>query len=263
MTEKYILSETPFSQLESNNRLFHLVIEREDPLLLGNLVLYYQKEQVKVQLWHTNYIKNGSESMITTDGDFIIFNQNQTQITWKAPLNETLDCQASKLELTDDGILNLLCPDNGIKWTSSNENSLVYDPNIEDLQPVEEPQCFFMYSEEMMEDFEKRQALALKCLKVKSGKWVFGYGARAITIDDLKCGTLNATSVETIETSELCFSATDIKLKMTLIHVLRFPNEDYYQDYKDVRKKRFKARKLQIEEKVVNFMKSFKKVQIL
>ena len=36
----------------------------------------------------------------------------------------------------------------------------------------------------------------------------------------------------------------------TLLHSVRFVNEDFYKDYKDVRKKRFKARKLEIEEQV-------------
>ena len=36
----------------------------------------------------------------------------------------------------------------------------------------------------------------------------------------------------------------------TIIHSVRFLQEDYYKDYQDVRKRRFKARKLEIEQKV-------------
>jgi hypothetical protein len=36
----------------------------------------------------------------------------------------------------------------------------------------------------------------------------------------------------------------------TITHSVRFLQEDYYKDYQDVRKRRFKARKLEIEEKV-------------
>ena len=40
-----------------------------------------------------------------------------------------------------------------------------------------------------------------------------------------------------------------------VIHSIRFVDEDYYKDYADVRKRRFKARKLKIEKivrKIVN-----------
>ena len=43
----------------------------------------------------------------------------------------------------------------------------------------------------------------------------------------------------------LCFYVVS-----SLVHMVQFKDEVYYKEYLDVRKKRFKARKLQIEEKV-------------
>ena len=44
----------------------------------------------------------------------------------------------------------------------------------------------------------------------------------------------------------------------TIIHSIRFLQEDYYKDYQDVRKRRFKARKLEIEQKVSEVFERFK-----
>ena len=77
----------------------------------------------------------------------------------------------------------------------------------------EDPEsCFFLNSPEIQSNLTKKYALGEKCLKVKSPKFVFGYGARAISIDDRKCGTKNATSIEIIEVSELCYSQANNKL---------------------------------------------------
>ena len=72
--------------------------------------------------------------------------------------------------------------------------------------------CFFLNSPEIQSNLTKKVALGEKCLKVKSPKFVFGYGARAISVDDRKCGTKNATSIEMIEVSELCYSQANNKL---------------------------------------------------
>ena len=77
----------------------------------------------------------------------------------------------------------------------------------------EDPEsCFFLNSPEIQSNLTMKFALGEKCLKVKSPKFVFGYGARAISIDDRKCGTKNATSIEMIEVSKLCYSQANNKL---------------------------------------------------
>ena len=72
--------------------------------------------------------------------------------------------------------------------------------------------CYFMNSPEIQSNLSKKLALGEKCLMMKSPKFVFGYGARAISIDDIKCGTKDSSTVEQIKTSGLCFSQTDNKL---------------------------------------------------
>ena len=85
----------------------------------------------------------------------------------------------------------------------------------------EDPEsCFFMKSPEIQSNLTKKFALGEKCLKVKSPKFVFGYGARAISIDDRKCGTKNATSIEMIEISELCYSQANNKLSKYIFLLL-------------------------------------------
>ena len=46
-------------------------------------------------------------------------------------------------------------------------------------------------------------------MKVKSPKVVYGYGARAISVDDFKCGVENASN---IESSKICYSETTNRL---------------------------------------------------
>ena len=140
----------------------------------------------------------------------------------------------------------LLCNDATEKWTPDAIKIHTTDVPKADPEP-----CFFQDSPEVVENDEKRQKLSKKCLKARSPKFIFGYGARAISISDLKCGVKNASTIQNIETSALCWSFTDNKLNMdsTIVHTVRFINEDFYRDYLDVRKKRFRARKLEIEEK--------------
>ena len=89
---------------------------------------------------------------------------------------------------------------------------------VDEIDTTEEvPEyCFFLNSPEFQSNLTKKFALGEKCLKVKSPKFVFGYGARAISIDDRKCGTKNATSIEMIQVSELCYSQANNKLSKDL-----------------------------------------------
>ena len=77
--------------------------------------------------------------------------------------------------------------------------------------------CYFLNSPEIQSNLTKKFDLGEKCLKVKSPKFVFGYGNRAISIDDRKCGTKNATSIEMIEISELCYSKANNKLSKDFV----------------------------------------------
>ena len=169
--------------------------------------------------------------------------RNSSQITWSATLNESVSCKAAKVDLTDSGQLALKCADGSIKW--SPDTMSVYST---DVSKPESEECYFLDSTEIKNDLEKRLKLGLRCMKIRSPKYIFGYGARAISFDDLKCGVKNASE---IESSDICWSQTNNKLNTdsTIFHTLRLIDEDYYKDYKDVRKKRFKARKLQIENK--------------
>ena len=121
---------------------------------------------------------------------------------------------------------------------------------MEDI-PLPEPKpCYFLSSSpNISANFTAKKILGLRCLKVRSPRFVYGYGERAISVNDRKCGVEDASNVDT---SPLCFSESDNKLEpmSTMMHQTRMPKEDYYKDYADVRKKRFKARKLEIEEKV-------------
>ena len=91
---------------------------------------------------------------------------------------------------------------------------LVNDETKTDEDPPE--LCYFLDSPEIKSDLAKTITLGEKCLTVKSPKYVFGYGSRAISVDDLKCGTKNASSVELIENSELCHSKASNKLSKLL-----------------------------------------------
>ena len=165
---------------------------------------------------------------------------------WIAALNESIACKGTKLDLSDSGELALLCNDDTLKWRPDDIKILNTDVDKPDPEA-----CFFLDSPEIGDDIEKRQKLSQKCLKTRSPKYTFGFGARAISIDDLKCGVRNVSTVQNIETSAICWSFTDNKLTMasTILHTVRFVTEDFYRDYLDVRKKRFRARKLEIEEK--------------
>ena len=86
----------------------------------------------------------------------------------------------------------------------------------------EDPEsCFFLNSQKIQSNLTKKFALGEKCLNVKSPKFVFGYGARAISIDDRKCGTKNTTSIEMIEISELCYSQANNKLSKDFFLLLQ------------------------------------------
>ena len=172
--------------------------------------------------------------------------RNSTETTWTATLDESVTCKAAYLELTDAGQLALKCIDGAIKWEP--DTIKVYSTDVSKPAPEN---CYFLESPEVKNDLEKRLKLGFRCLKIRSPKFVFGYGARAISFEDLKCGVRNASSLQMIESSDTCWSyAPDtLNTESTIFHTLRLVNEDYYKDYKDVRKKRFKARKLQIEEK--------------
>jgi hypothetical protein len=146
---------------------------------------------------------------------------------------------------------------------------MVYDADID--VAASEP-CFFLDSAELVDDYEKKYTLSMRCLKFRSSSWVYGFGQRSISVDDFKCGVRNATTVELVSSSALCFSDSlartgivvylivfliFVNFKNTLIavtayiHAVRFVNENFYKDYFDVRKKRFKARKLEIEQHVI------------
>ena len=161
-------------------------------------------------------------------------------------MNESVSCKAAIVDLTDSGQLSLKCADGFIKW--SPDTITVYST---DVSKPESEECYFLDSPEIRNDWEKRLKLGLRCMKIRSPKYTFGYGARAISFDDLKCGVRNASSVALIESSDTCWSQTNNNLNTdsTIFHSLRLIDEDYYKDYKDVRKKRFKARKLEIENK--------------
>ena len=55
-------------------------------------------------------------------------------------------------------------------------------------------------------------ALGSKCLQKSSPKFVFGLGGRAISVDDIKCGVVNATSETSILENDLCIADTEEKL---------------------------------------------------
>ena len=59
----------PFTSLVSDNGKFKLVIENQDEILMGHLVLYQvlddYKDENNVQLWHSDYASKGSKALIT------------------------------------------------------------------------------------------------------------------------------------------------------------------------------------------------------
>ena len=69
--------------------------------------------------------------------------------------------------------------------------------------------CSFLSSPEIQSNITKKIMLGKKCLKSKSPKYVFGYGARSISVNDFKCGISNDS---TIEKSDLCAPSTTNKL---------------------------------------------------
>ena len=70
--------------------------------------------------------------------------------------------------------------------------------------------CFFM---EDVSDFNLKMTLGLKCLKEKSPKFIYSMGKRAISVNDLKCGVRNVSNEDSINESEICWSATSDKLR--------------------------------------------------
>ena len=94
---------------------------------------------------------------------------------------------------------------------------------VDEIDTTEEDpeSCFFLNSPEIQSNLTMKFALGEKCLKIKSPKFVFGYGARAISIDDRKCGTKNATSIEMIEVSKLCYSQANNKLSKDFFLLLQ------------------------------------------
>ena len=68
MSNLIIISGTEFSSLESESGEYLLTLEKNDPLLYGHLVLYHviDKNEIEknIQLWNSDYTKNGSQAMI-------------------------------------------------------------------------------------------------------------------------------------------------------------------------------------------------------
>lgn len=124
----------------------------------------------------------------------MIFGNNITEVKWRAKQNESLDCIPTYLELDESGILSLKCEDGSVKWTPEDFLRIEYQEIGE--SPTDET-CNFMYSSEN-QDFESKSNLGLKCLQEKSGKFIYGYGARSISLNDFKCGSRN-------ESDLLCF----------------------------------------------------------
>ena len=71
--------------------------------------------------------------------------------------------------------------------------------------------CYTLFSPEI-DNEEKRVTLGSKCLQENSPKFVFGLGGRAISVDDIKCGVVNATSETSILENDLCIADTTEKL---------------------------------------------------
>ena len=128
----------------------------------------------------------------------VIFARNETEIVWTAQSNST--CENSKLELQDSGVLSLKCSDGSVIWSPADQ--IQFDS---ESQPEDEPAspCFTIYADQV-DSVDKRSSIAQKCLKERSGKVIFGYGGRAISINDWKCGVRNV-SIE-IANSEICFT---------------------------------------------------------
>ena len=58
----------PFTELTSENKKFTLLMEQNDVVLIGHLVLYHildaQDHHQNIQLWHSDYSTNGSKAII-------------------------------------------------------------------------------------------------------------------------------------------------------------------------------------------------------
>ena len=91
----------------------------------------------------------------------------------------------------------------------SEAESIKYLENEVITEEVSKP-CFFM---EDVSDFNLKMTLGLKCLKEKSPKFIYSMGKRAISVNDLKCGVRNVSNEDSINESELCWSATLDKLR--------------------------------------------------
>ena len=65
-------------ELTSENKKFTLLMEQNDAVLFGHLVLYHivdaQDHQQNIQLWHSDYSNNGSKAII--DVRYVYFNLN-------------------------------------------------------------------------------------------------------------------------------------------------------------------------------------------
>ena len=65
-----------------------------------------------------------------------------------------------------------------------------------------------------------RKALHTRCLKIRSPEWIYEYGDRAISVDDIKCGVRSADSLDNVTSSDLCQSPQGQGTGMTLpVHV--------------------------------------------
>ena len=57
-----------FTELASENKKFTLVMEQNDAVLFGHLVLYHivdaEDQHQNIQLWHSDYSNNGSKAII-------------------------------------------------------------------------------------------------------------------------------------------------------------------------------------------------------
>ena len=84
---------------------------------------------------------------------------------------------------------------------------MILDEN--DVTDAKIDTCSFLSSPEIQSNITKKIMLGKRCLKSKSPKYVFGYGARSISVNDFKCGISNDS---TIEKSELCPPSTTDKI---------------------------------------------------
>lgn len=117
----------------------------------------------------------------------------------------------------------------------------------EDLPPEDPIQCYFLDSTELASNESLQWLVYNRCQKPRSEENMYAMGGRSINVDDFRCGVRNASTEDEIKTSELCISDAGSGVVTTFQHKIHMKYEEYYKDYMDVRKNRFRARKLQLE----------------